>query len=313
MKVLITGSNGFVGRHLVDYLHANFPYTIVQGTRKGLCDGGKGECLKVDFSNDFDLLNSLTRVDVIVHCAARVHLMSDSAKDPLTEYRQINTEGTLKLARQAAEAGVKRFIFISTIKVNGEFSTINQPFVPHVKKAPHDPYGLSKYEAEKGLLALAHETGMEVVIIRPPLVYGKGVKANFNTMVNIVRKGLPLPLGGIDNKRSLVYVGNLVDLVTACLEHPGASNRVFLVSDDEDVSTSQLLRKIATAMGKNSYLLPIPGKLILWLTKALGKASVGDRLCSSLQVDISETKSCLNWKPPYCLDDALKLTVTNKK
>lgn len=306
MKILITGANGFVGRHLENYVKAHSPYSVVCASRQP--KGAKAH-ITLDLDTDFYITPQLVDVDAVVHCAARVHLMQDEASDPLAEYRRVNTQGTLNLARQAADAGVKRFIFLSTIKVNGEQSFEGKPFVPQISSPPSDPYGLSKYEAEQGLMAIAKETGMEVVIIRPPLVYGSGVKANFASMIKLVSMGLPLPLGGIDNRRSLVYIGNLVDLIVTCLSHPNASNQVFLVSDDEDVSTSDLLRLIAKAMGKSSRLLPIPARWIRSLTRCIGKPGVGERLCSSLQVDISQTKSCLGWQPPYTLGDALHLTV----
>jgi len=311
LKILITGGNGFVGQNLDCFFQKHSQHSIVCAARSP--QSTSSGFLSLDLDSDFNISAQLADVDVIVHCAARVHLMQDNASNPLAEYRRVNTTGTIELARQAADAGVRRFIFISTIKVNGESTPCDIPFQAAVARPPEDPYALSKYEAEQGLLALAKESGMEVVIIRPPLVYGLGVKANFNSMMNCVKKGLPLPLGAIENRRSLVYVGNLVDLIVTCLDHPGAVNRTLLVSDDEDVSTTQLLKKIADAMGRKSRLLPIPSKYLLLLTKVLGKAAVGERLCSSLHVDISETKSCLQWTPPYTLDEALKLTVRSKK
>ena len=205
---------------------------------------------------------------------------------------------------------MKRFIFISSIKVNGESTAPGQPFTTEVKQPPQDPYAISKYEAEQGLRALAEHTAMEIVIIRPPLVYGPGVKANFASLVNIVAKGLPLPLGAIHNQRSMVYVGNLIDLVVNCISNPKAANNTFLVSDDDDLSTTQLLDGLAKAMGKPSRLIPVPASWLMTLTKMLGKPAIGKRLCGNLQLDISETKSCLGWTPPYSVAEGLKQTVS---
>jgi UDP-glucose 4-epimerase len=307
-KILITGVNGFVGSALNSRMEKMKSFILLRTTR---LETGINK-LPIDFSDDFNIESELGSVEAIIHCAARVHLMEDSAENPLDAYRQVNTLGTLRLAQQAADAGVKRFIFLSSIKVNGESTQLGHPFTPSISSVPTDPYALSKYEAEVGLLKLAEETEMDVVIIRPPLVYGQGVKANFASMMNIVRKGVPLPLGTINNARSLVYIDNLVDLIVTCIAHPKAANQVFMVSDNQDVSTSDLLRKIAKAMGKTSRLLPIPQSLLLLATRLLGKQAIGLRLCGSLQVDISKTKTMLNWLPPYTIDEALTITVKEK-
>ncbi|MGF1872913.1 UDP-glucose 4-epimerase family protein [Photobacterium indicum] len=307
-KILITGVSGFVGAALASHLEQTNSFALLRTTR---LETGTNK-LAIDFSDDFNVENELDSVEAIIHCAARVHLMEDDANNPLEAYRQVNTLGTLRLAQQAADAGVKRFIFLSSIKVNGESTQPEYLFTPNILSVPTDPYALSKYEAEVGLLKLAEDTGMDVVIIRPPLVYGQGVKANFASMMNVVRKGIPLPLGAINNARSLVYIDNLIDLIVTCISHPKAANQVFMVSDNQDVSTSELLRKIAKAMGKNSRLLPIPQSLLLLATRLLGKQAIGQRLCSSLQVDISKTKSMLNWQPPYTIDEALTITVKEK-
>ena len=261
----------------------------------------------IDSSSPFNL--SAYKCNVLVHCAARVHVMDESSKNPLEEFREVNTYGTLNLAQQAAEAGVKRFIFISTIKVNGESTEFGKPFKPDDNFIPADPYGLSKYEAEVGLRKIAKETGMEVVIIRPPLVYGPGVKANFASMMKWVNKGLPLPLGGIkENQRSLVSVDNLVDLIVTCIDHPNAINQTFLVSDDDDVSTTGLLENMAVALGVPSRLLPIPASWFNFVAKLINKPAISQRLCGSLQVDMSKTTELLNWFPPYTSADCLKKT-----
>jgi len=254
---------------------------------------------------------ALTGMDVVVHTAARVHVMDDSAQDPLTEFRDVNVTGTMNLARQAAAAGVKRFVFISSIKVNGEQTSGSQQFESTDSPALEDPYGVSKWEAEVGLKKLALETGMEVVIIRPPLVYGPGVKGNFASMIKLVEKGLPLPLGAIHNKRSLVALDNLVDLIITCIDHHAAANQTFLVSDGEDLSTTELLRGVAEAIGKPSRLIPVPASLLQFGATLLGKKAVAKRLLGSLQVDISHTQECLNWTPPLTVKQGLQRCFPN--
>ncbi|MGF1726762.1 UDP-glucose 4-epimerase family protein [Photobacterium nomapromontoriensis] len=304
-KVLVTGATGFVGQYVV-MACKQAGYTVTPLAGRASNHFGYA-ALDINASTDWS--SYLSDVTAVVHCAARVHVMTDEVNDPLTAYRAINTDGTLQLARQAAEAGVKRFVFISSIKVNGEATEPGRAFTSSVNSAPTDPYALSKYEAEQGLLAIAKESAMEVVIIRPPLVYGPSVKANFASLLKLVQKGLPMPFGAINNTRSLVYIGNLVDLIITTLTHPQAANQVFLVSDDNDVSTTTLLREMANATGSPCYLLPVPSCWLLGLTKLVGKPGIGERLCGNLQLDISETKSCLNWRPPYNLADSLKLTV----
>ena len=247
-------------------------------------------------------------VQIVIHAAARVHVMSESSADPLAEFRKVNVDGTLNLARQAVAAGVRRFIFVSSIKVNGEGTEPGKPYKADDAPAPVDPYGISKLEAEHGLLALAAETGMEVVIIRPVLVYGPGVKANFRSMMNWLNKGIPLPLGSIRNKRSLVALDNLVDLIVTCIEHPAAANQVFLVSDGEDLSTTELLRRMGAALGKPARLLPLPGAWLNGAACLLGKGAIAQRLCGSLQVDIEKTRRLLGWTPPVTVDEALRKT-----
>lgn len=247
-------------------------------------------------------------VDVVIHCAARVHVMHDQAVDPLIEFRKVNLAGTLNLARQAAAAGVQRFVFISSIKVNGEGTAPGMPYHADDAVTPLDAYGISKHEAEQGLLALAAETGMEVVIIRPVLVYGPGVKANFLNMMSWLYKGIPLPFGAIYNKRSLVALDNLVDLIVTCIDHPAAANQVFLVSDGDDLSTTDLLRRMGRALGKPARLIPIPSKWLEFGARLLGKQALAQRLCGSLQVDISKTRELLGWTPPVSVDEGLRKT-----
>jgi UDP-glucose 4-epimerase len=307
--ILVTGASGFVGSVLIQRLIiANPQEGIVAATRRLL------ENLPVDVNQVQvgDLLPStdwriaLQGVNVVVHCAARVHVMNEKSVDPLVEFRVVNVEGTLRLAQQAAEAGVRRFVFISSIKVNGESTELGRPFTPADTPAPSDPYGISKMEAEQGLLELSLRTGMEIVIIRPPLVYGRGVKANFDAMMQWLRRGIPLPLGGITfNRRSLVFVENLVDLIHTCIDHPKAANQIFLISDDEDVSTTTLLRKMAKALGCPARLVNISPALIKLSARFIGKLGKADRLCGSLQVDITKTKELLGWSPKFGVDEGL--------
>jgi nucleoside-diphosphate-sugar epimerase len=242
-----------------------------------------------------------------MHIAARVHVMNERAGDPLAEFRRVNVDGTLNLARQAASAGANRFVFVSSIKVNGESTTETQPFTAADTPAPQDPYGISKMEAEQGLRQIAAETGMEVVIVRPPLVYGPGVKANFASMMRAVQRGLPLPLGSVThNRRSFVALDNLVDLLITCIDHPAAANQTFLVSDGEDLSTTDLLRRLGQALNKPARLFPVPPSLLQLGANLLGKGDMAQRLLGNLQVDISHTRNTLNWTPPISVDEGLR-------
>jgi len=309
MNILLTGATGFIGHKLVDTLsNKELIDLLVIGRRKPVgIDINKFHSQSINSKARY--FHYLDKIDAVVHCAARVHVMSDEASNPLDEFREVNTFGTLNLAQQAAGAGVKRFIFISSIKVNGESTVLGNPFKPDDTFTPTDLYGLSKYEAEVGLRKIAFETGMEVVIIRPPLVYGSGVKANFASMMKWVNKGIPLPLAGIkENKRSLVSVDNLVDLIITCIEHPKAANQTFLVSDDDDVSTTGLLQNMAIALGVKSRLLPVPASWFILAAKLIGKPAIAERLCGSLQVDISKTKELLDWKPPFSSAECMKKT-----
>jgi UDP-glucose 4-epimerase len=304
--ILLTGGSGFLGSSLLNALkNKNVRCLGRQKPSKIACTSFyKSE---INASSDFAV--ALQDTNVLVHCAARVHVMDDSAVNSFEGFREVNTYGTLNLAQQAADAGVKRFIFISSIKVNGESTDLDFPFRPDEQFVPTDHYGLSKYEAEVGLREVAAKTGMEVVIIRPPLVYGPGVKANFALMMKWVNKGVPLPLGGIKgNKRSLVSVDNLVDLIVTCIDHPNAANQTLMVSDDDDVSTSQLLANMATALVVPNRLLPIPSTWFTFAAKLMGKPAIAQRLCGSLQVDISKTKELLNWRPPYSSAESMKKT-----
>lgn len=253
-------------------------------------------------------VSALGGVATVIHTAARVHVMRDCVGGSLNEYRRVNVAGTLNLARQAAAAGVRRFVFISSIKVNGDHTTRGRPYRTEDVPAPVDPYGVSKYEAEKQLRELATLTGMEVVVIRPVLVYGPGVAGNFRTMLQCLARGLPLPLGAIHNRRSLVAVDNLVDLIITCVSHPAAGNETFLVSDGHDVSTTELLHRAAQALGTRARLLPVPMRLLQVTAHLLGRQDLATRLCGSLEVDIAKTREILGWTPPVSLDDALQRT-----
>ena len=270
------------------------------------------ECRVVaDLDATTDWTDCLTHTDIVIHCAARVHVMNDTASDPLHLFRQINVAGTLRLAKQAAAAGVKQFIFLSSVKVNGEETAPGNAFTEDHPPQPIDPYGISKNEAEQALLALGRKSGMAITIIRPPLVYGPGVGANFLSMLRWVKKGIPLPLASIRNQRSFVFIDNLVSLITTCINNRLAYNQVFLASDGQDLSTADLLIKSAAAFGVPSRLLPCPPSLLLFLAQLAGKRSVADRLCQSLQVDIHKAQHPLGWSPPFTVEQGLQATANS--
>ncbi|KAB0565142.1 NAD-dependent dehydratase [Pseudomonas palleroniana] len=312
MHVLITGASGFVGSRLVEVLKKKDGVKVTGAVRRQAVEHQNGiKQINVgELSPVTDWAEALAGVDVVIHAAARVHVMNDAESDPLAVFRKVNVEGTLNLARQAVANGVGRFIFISSIKVNGEATVPGKPFTAEDIPAPLDPYGVSKMEAEAGLRDIAANSRMEVVIIRPVLVYGPGVKANFLNMMRWLDKGVPLPFGSIFNRRSLVALDNLVDLVITTTTHPAAANQTFLVSDGEDLSTTQLLRRMATALNKKALLLPIPSAFLSTGASLLGKKSLSQRLCGSLQVDISKTCSLLSWRPPVTVDHALGLAAS---
>lgn len=309
-KILVTGATGFIGGALVEYL-ADRGIPFVAAVRSSNCSPlaprvkliQTGEILP-----DTEWSQALLGVNVVIHLAAVTSAPNEKSIDSLSHLRRVNTASALNLAQQAAFSGVGRFIFLSSIKVNGEFTPEGQPFRAGETNIPKDPYGLSKYEAEQGLHEIAKQTGMELVVIRPPIVYGPNVKGNFLQMMSWVSKGVPLPLGAIHSQRSLVALDNLIDLISVCVEHPAAAGETFLVSDDEDVTTTQLLKKMGKALGKPARLVAIPQGVLEVFLSTLGKQAITQRLCTSLQVDISKTKSLLGWQPFVSMDEAMDKT-----
>lgn len=307
MTTLVSGANGFVGSALCVRLLRDGVST--RGAVRALCskpDGAEAFAIG-SLSSDTDWTAALRNVEQVVHLAARVHVINDKSSDPLAAFRRVNVEGTAALARQAAAAGVRRFVFLSSVKVNGEFTEVGQPFTADDVPAPEDPYGVSKHEAEQLLRQIAAETGMEVVIIRPPLVYGPGVKANFESMMRWLARGVPLPLAAVtQNRRSLVAVDNLVDLIVTCLNHPAAANQTFLVSDGEDLSTADLLRRMGVALGQPARLFYVPTALLKLGATVVSRPGIYQRLCGSLQLDIAKTRQLLGWIPPVSVDEGLR-------
>lgn len=310
LKVLLTGATGFVGRGVLEAFAAIPELHLAVAVRSRL--SGEFPGVEVHFIDGLsatqDWTSALAGVDVVVHAAARVHVMRETAGDPLAEFRAVNVEGTLNLARQAAAAGVRRFIFISSIKVNGESTPPGRPFRAEDRPAPADPYGQSKLEAERALSRLAEECAMEWVVIRPPLIYGPGVGANFASLMRVVQRQLPLPFARVRNQRSLVARDNLVDLLRVCLEHERAANQVFLVSDDHDLSSAELCRRLAVALGVRPRLLSVPVALLQGLAALFGRGAQAQRVLGSLQVDIGKTRELLGWQPPVSVDQALAET-----
>lgn len=313
-NILITGANGFVGSALVLKLaeieSARIRIAVRKSTR--ILSKRVETFENLELAENTDWTEALKNIDVVIHCAARAHLLKDNANDPLTEFRKVNTAGTLCLARQAAVAGAKRFIFISSLGVNGA-ETFSKPFLADDTPRPHSPYAQSKFEAEKGLRELSQTTKMSVVIIRPPLVYGPNAPGNFGALTRIIKKRIPLPLGRLTNKRSFVYLDNLIDLIALCIDHPNAANQTFLVSDDEDLSTTQLLKKKGDVFNKPVVLLPVPASILKVAAKAIGKDKVAQQLLGSLQADIQKTKSLLGWRPPFSVDEGLLKTAERSK
>jgi nucleoside-diphosphate-sugar epimerase len=309
-RVLVTGASGFVGQRLTAHLAASGRHVRAAFRRPlSLPESGAYESVLMgDLSPETCWQAALSGVHTVVHLAARVHVMQETMAEPLVEFRRVNVSGTLQLARQAVDAGVRRFVYISSVKVNGETTAPGRPYRADDTPMPLDAYGVSKFEAEQALLNLAKTTGLEVVIIRPALIYGPDVKANFLKMMLWLHRGIPLPLGAIYNQRSLIGLDNMVSLIATCLDHPAAKNQVFLASDGEDLSTSALLRRTAHALGVQARLLPVPESVLTCAAILLGKRDFSQRLCGSLQVDIGKTRSVLGWAPPLSVDEGLALT-----
>jgi nucleoside-diphosphate-sugar epimerase len=304
LQILLTGANGFVGKALLESFCRD-GHQVVAAARQPVASVEGARYLPIrDIDDPQAWRRAAHGIDIVVHTAARVPIMRGSGDD-LALYRQVNVAGTLTVAREAVAAGVKRFVFISSIKVNGEGTPPGRPFLADDTPRPTDAYGVSKLEAEQALTKLASATGMEVVIVRPPLIYGPGAKGNFSALAKLVEAGIPLPLGAVKNKRSFVGIDNLVSLITRCIEHPAAANRVFLATDGEDLSTAELLRRLAVARGRPCRLISVPTGLLHVGATLVGKKALAQRLLGSLQADITKTRELLDWEPPYTVEQGL--------
>lgn len=302
-SILVTGVNGFVGTALCDTLEA----AGLQVRRAVRTSSRPDEIAVGSIGAETDWGPAVSNSEVVIHLAARVHVMQDSSTDAFGAYREVNLTGTRRLAEQAASNGVRRFIYLSSIKVNGEATVPGRPFRSSDEPRPVDPYGQSKLEAERAVAEIARQRGMEFVIVRPPLIYGPGVRANFLSMMKWVHRGIPLPLGCVTgNRRSLLSLGNLTDLLLNCVHNPMAANRTFLASDGEDLSTAELLHRLGIAMGRPARLLPVPVPLLEFGARLLGRQDLARRLLGSLQIDISETRGILGWNPPVSVDEGLR-------
>ena len=306
MRIVVTGARGFVGRPLCKALRERGDEVVAAVRDRPVAE----EIAVGAIHATTDWSPVLEGVDAVIHLAARVHVMADTETDPLRAYREVNCHGSLNLARQAASAGVKRMVFVSSVKVNGE-STSGSAFTAFDDVAPTDPYGLSKFEAESALHELGDRTGMEIVVVRPPLVYGPGVKANFLSLIKAVEKRLPMPLGMARGRRSMVALDNLIDLLILCTRHPSAPGGTFMVSDGADLTVKELVTHIGNAMGKPALLLPVPTGLLRAASALVGKKAVADRLLGSLQVDIENTRQRLEWSPIISPPLAIAQTVAH--
>jgi nucleoside-diphosphate-sugar epimerase len=308
MYVALTGASGFIGSAVYQSLFATCSVVRPIFRSHEIASRFDNSLVVPDIRESTNWSSALRGADVVIHTAARSHVMGHKALNPLIEYRQVNVEGTISLARQAAISGVRRFVFLSSVKVNGE-STDLTAFTSNNLPAPKDPYGLSKWEAERGLWEVASKTGMEVVVVRPPLVYGSGVKGNFARLLDWVRSGVPLPLAAVNNRRSLIGLDNLVDLLIRCVDHPKAAGQTLLVSDGQDLSTPELLHMIANAMGRPARLFPVPVPLLRLGGRMLGRSNEVERLVGSLQVDGSATRELLGWTPPVSVEEGIRRMV----
>jgi len=312
-RILITGATGFIGSALGQYLlEAGHPVRgVVRAStripRRVIPESANLEWVFLhDRSTERETDEALQGVQIVVHLAARVHVMVDDASNPLQEFQRVNVAWTERLAARAAAQGVLRFVYLSSVKVNGERTVV--PFAEQDPPKPQDPYGVSKWEAEQALDRVSMQTGMETVVVRSPLVYGPGVRGNFLQLLNILRRGIPLPLASIRNQRSLVYLGNLVDALSRCIQDPRAVGRTYLLSDGEDLSTPELVRRLGVAMGSRVCLWPCPTAFLYWMGEVAGKRGMIDRLVGSLQVDSSKIQTELNWHPPFTVDAGLSET-----
>lgn len=309
-NLLITGANGYIGSALALELTLTTNHIVRASIRKKTIKlPSQIQVIEnMEVSDNTNWTDALRDIDAVIHCAARVHIMKEKSQNSILEFKEINADGTLNLARQAASLGVKRFIFLSTIGVNGA-ETINHSFKADDIPKPYSLYSESKLEAEIGLKKISEETDMAIVIIRPPMVYGPNAPGNFSTLLRFMKLRIPLPLGAIKNKRSFVFIGNLVDLIIRCIEHPNAENQIFLVSDDHDISTTQLLQNVRKALKKFTLLLPVPMNILSLIARYSGNERIAQQLLSSLEIDIKKTKLLLGWKPPFNIFEALEKTV----
>ena len=312
-KLLITGGTGFIGKAICENLKSyNYLVNITSRNnhlkkQNGLIFHNIGE---IDQNTKW--IDVLDGVNCVIHCAAKTHLLKDLKKNSLFAFRKVNVEGTINLAKQAAACGVKRLIFLSSIKVNGEKTVESSMFKHNDISKPEDAYGISKWEAERGLWEISKQTGLEVVIIRAPLVYGRGVKGNLKRLIKLIKSGTPLPFSLVKNKRSLIGIDNLVDIITRCIDHSNAAGKTFLVCDGEDLSTPDLLHFIASAMGRSARMFPLPISLLKLFGFVLRRQSDVDRLIGSLQIDNSFTKEILNWNPPVDVEEGIRRMVNFK-
>lgn len=315
MRVLVTGATGFVGQALLRRLVSVHGVTSIAGVRQvdalNLVNLASEQLPLGDLTEGPVPTELLQGIDVLVHTAARVHVMDEREVDPLAAFRQMNVAASIRLAKAAAQAGVKRFVFVSSIKVNGEETLPGQRFAAEDEPRPVDPYGISKHEAEQALRQVCERTGMQLVVVRSPLVYGPGVKVNFQRLMQSLQCGLPLPVGALHNQRSLVALDNLVDLLVTCLDHPGAANQIFMVSDGDDLSVRVLAERLARLLGSHSWLLPVPAVGLRAGLGLIGRAGIAQRLCGELRVDMDKTCALLGWQPPITVDEGLARTVAH--